>query len=142
MPASKFFAFSCVLALGAALLGQETEIKSGGFVLKCRTTENVRGNPDYLALYKAIVADLKANLESNQIALNKNVDVQADVLKSSSGKILNGVMVLVGSGGAEVSTFKGTFFPCRDSFQTAQEYKEKVYNDYFKALTDRIKSIK
>jgi hypothetical protein len=129
-----------VIGLGMSWI-QDVEIKSGGFAVRCKATEEVRSNPDFLALYESVVAGLKSLVESNQIALIKNVDVQAEVRKSSAGKVLNGVMVKAGASDAEPATFKSIFFPCKDPAQSKQDYQEKVYNDYFKMLADRIRGI-
>jgi hypothetical protein len=120
---------------------QDVEIKSGSFAIRCKASDDIRSNPDFLALYEVVVADLKSQVESNQIALIKNIDVQAEIRKSSSGKVLNGIMVKAGASGAEPGIVKSVFFPCKDPAQSKQDYQEKVYNDYFKLLTDGIKSI-
>ncbi len=140
----KVLAFSCVLAIGPSVMWAQdvVEIKSGDFTIKCRAADGVKANPDFLALYQTIVAGLKSAFEGNQIAPAKNVEVRGDILKSSSsGKILNGVMMYVGNTGAEAATLRGNFFPCKDSAMSAQEYQEKIYADYFKALTEKIKTI-
>src|SRR5512134_3902413 len=104
--------FSCALAIPS--LSQDVQIKSGDFVMNCRATDNVKSNPEFLALYQTIIEGLKTAVENNQVPLNKNIDVRGDILKSSSsGKIFNGVMVLVGTSGAEMSSLRGTFFPCK-----------------------------
>src|SRR5512137_2496775 len=84
-------ALLCVFVLGVGMSWiQDVEIKSGGFAIRCKATEDIRSNPDFLALYESVVADLKSLVDSNQLALIKNIAVQAETRKSSSGKILNG----------------------------------------------------
>lgn len=140
----RILALPCVFAIGAGmLLMQDVEIKSGTFLMKCSTAETVKSNPDFASLFGAIQADLKTRVETNQLAFGKNINVRADILKSSSsGKILNGIIVYVTESGSETAVVKGTFFPCKDPSQSKQEYDEKVYNDYLKALLERIRAFR
>jgi hypothetical protein len=140
MRTSRALAFLCVFVIEVGLLpAQDVGIKSGSFTIQCKATEAVNSNPDFLAVYETIISDLKAWVDSNPIPFTKNIELRADIVKSaSSGKILNGVMIKIAIGGSEPDATRGTFFPCKDPTQSDKDYREMIYNDYFKMVTDKI----
>jgi hypothetical protein len=114
----------------------------GGFKINFELADQIRNNQEQLSLFIQIIKDLKSEIDKGQIQINRNLNLKADIKKTSSGKIMNGVMISIFTGDSQYDfNPKGVFFTGYDK-SFSKEFSDKATSDFTKNLIDLIKSVK